>query len=78
MSNGETNMSACNEVTFTVSHITLDGKNIDAAKFSNLDRAMSWAYSATKLWVVTKGSDIRVVRPVDAAKLEKIGYKIAR
>ena len=52
-----------------------------AAKFSKLDAARRWAYLQEKAWIVHGYNDgencvFLVVRPVDAARLQKVGYEI--
>lgn len=50
-----------------------------AAKFSSIDAAWNWAsYSEKPAWVVVGDvGQYWVVRPVDAARLERAGYGLA-
>lgn len=50
-----------------------------AAKFSNIEAAYRWAsYGEKAMWVMMGNvGTYLVVRPVDAARLEKSGYEFA-
>ncbi len=48
-----------------------------AARFNRLAAALRWAEACERSrWVVTDGASFFVVRPVEAARLERIGFAI--
>lgn len=62
---------------YSLSHIEFGEHKIAAPKFTTLERAQSYASHDKKMWVVSKGDDHRVVRPIDAEKLHNaLGYTI--
>jgi hypothetical protein len=58
--------------------LKVDGKTIRYSAFNNLSRAQSFAYcGGVSRWIVLGDfGQYWVVRPVDAARLERAGYSI--
>jgi len=56
----------------------INGKKVYFAEFSTLALARSWAARGEKSSWVVRGDNNKywVVRPVDAGRLEKVGYAI--